>query len=464
MAEDPYRGLSLWHDGVPSELTPRPSLATAGHRERTVDVAIVGAGFTGLWTAYYLKRAEPSLRVAICESEIAGFGASGRNGGWCSALFPVSLTKLAEESGREAAIAQYQAMRETVTEIGRVIAEEGLDADWARGGTVTLARSAPQLQRALAEVAEARKFGFDEDYLRLLSDEQARAELNADGVVGGVFAADCAAIQPAKLVRSLAARVQASGVAIYERTRVSAIEPGRLRTEHGDLRAEFVVRATEGFTPALAGLKRAIAPVYSLMIATEPLSEQRWADIGLSRRQTFTDLRHLIIYGQRTADDRLVFGGRGAPYHFGSSIGPSHDRAPRVFAALRHTLSELLPMTRELAITHQWGGPLGIARDWHASAGLDRSTGIGWAGGYVGDGVATTNLAGRTLVELILGRPSPLTELAWVNHLSPSWEPEPLRWLGANAGLRAMTWADDAEQRHGRKSLVAAAVNRVMGR
>jgi glycine/D-amino acid oxidase-like deaminating enzyme len=245
---------------------------------------------------------------------------------------------------------------------------------------------------------------------------------------------------------------------------VSAIEPGRLRTEHGDLRAEFVVRATEGFTPALAGLKRAIAPVYSLMIATEPLSEQRWADIGLSRRQTFTDLRHLIIYGQRTADDRLVFGGRGAPYHFGSSIGPSHDRAPRVFAALRHTLSELLPMTRELAITHQWGGPLGIARDWHASAGLDRSTGIGWAGGYVGDGVATTNLAGRTLVELILGRPSPLTELAWVNHLSPSWEPEPLRWLGANAGLRAMTWADDAEQRHGRKSLVAAAVNRVMGR
>jgi glycine/D-amino acid oxidase-like deaminating enzyme len=461
-----YRGLSLWHEQVASDvgLVPRPTLAAAARSHRSVDVAIVGAGFTGLWTAYYLALAEPSWNIAICESEVAGFGASGRNGGWCSALFPVSLDTLGREYGREPAVAQYCAMRETVDEIGRVIRADGLAADWTHGGTITLARSAPQLARAHAEVAEARRFGFGEDYLRLLSSGQASSMLQGRGVVGGVYASDCAAIQPAALARSLAERVEQLGVTIYEQTRVSAIEPGRLRTEHGDLRAEVVVRGTEGFTAGLAGLKRAIAPVYSLIIATEPLSEALWSEIGLERRQTFTDLRHLIVYGQRTADDRLVFGGRGAPYHLGSRISPRHDRAPKVFAALREALSELLPQTRSAAITHQWGGPLGIARDWHASVGLDRSTGIGWAGGYVGDGVATTNLAGRTLTDLIRGEETSLTRLPWVNHRSPRWEPEPLRWLGANAGLHAMTWADAAERRHGRKSLVAGAVNRVMGR
>jgi glycine/D-amino acid oxidase-like deaminating enzyme len=245
---------------------------------------------------------------------------------------------------------------------------------------------------------------------------------------------------------------------------VQQLEPGRVHTEHGELRTEVIIRATEGFTPRLAGQKRSIAPVYSLMIATEPLSAATWAEIGLAERETFADFRHLIIYGQRTADHRLVFGGRGAPYHFGSKIASSYDRVPKVFAALRTALTKLLPITADAEITHRWGGPLGIARDWHASVGLDRATGIGWAGGYVGDGVSTTNLAGRTLTDLILKRDSELTELPWVNHHSPDWEPEPLRWLGANAGLQAMSWADAAENRHGRPSRVANAVNKMLGR
>jgi glycine/D-amino acid oxidase-like deaminating enzyme len=237
-----------------------------------------------------------------------------------------------------------------------------------------------------------------------------------------------------------------------------------VETEFGDLRADYVVRATEGFTPRLKGHKRAIVPVYSLMIATEPLPPSSWDEIGLGHRETFTDLRHLIIYGQRTADDRLVFGGRGAPYHFGSAISPSYDQVPKVFDTLRATLHELLPVTSTARITHRWGGPLGIARDWHASVGLDRTTGLAWAGGYVGDGVSTTNLAGRTLTDLILRRATELTELPWVNHISRLWEPEPLRWVGANAGLHAMTWADSAERRNGRPSRVAKAVNRLIGR
>ncbi len=424
-------------------------------------MAIVGAGYTGLWTAYYLLGADPSLRVALVEQEIAGFGASGRNGGWCSALFPVSASRLASEHGRDAAVAQYRAMRDSVAEVIRVAATERIEADTALGGTVVLARTEPQLRRARGEVDQAREFGID---LELLDAESARRRLAATSVVGGTYTPHCAAIHPAKLARGLADAVEARGASIYEQTRASAVEPGVVHTERGTLRADVVVRATEGYTPRLAGQRRAIAPVYSLIIATEPLPQATWDEIGLAERETFADYRHLIIYGQRTADGRMVFGGRGAPYHFGSRIDASYDRVPAVFAALQRTLGELFPVLRDAEITHRWGGPLGVARDWHASVGLDRITGLAWAGGYVGDGVSTTNLAGRTLADLILRNDSPLTDLPWVGHRSPRWEPEPLRWLGANAGLRAMTWADAAEARNGRSSRLAGAVNRLLGR
>ncbi|MFL6161012.1 MAG: NAD(P)/FAD-dependent oxidoreductase [Jatrophihabitantaceae bacterium] len=458
-----HPALSFWHHTVGGQLTVRPSLAEAESSARVVDVAIVGAGYTGLWTAYYLRRADPGLRVALVEAEVAGFGASGRNGGWCSALYPVSLGRLAAEHGRDQAVRQYQALQDTIGEVGRVIAAEGWTADWAHGGTVSLARGRPQLARARAEIAEARRFGFGEHDLRLLSAAEATGRLAATGVLGGLFSPHCAALHPAKLVRSLAEQVGVQ-VPIYERTPALAIEPGRVRTPYGDLRAEVVVRATEGFTAGLAGQRRALAPVYSLMVATEPLPAQLWDEIGLADRETFADLRHLIVYGQRTADGRLAFGGRGAPYHFGSRIRPGYDRVPAVFEALRRALRELLPQLRRVGFSHQWGGPLGIARDWHPSVGLDRTTGLGWAGGYVGDGVAASNLAGRTLAELILRSDGELGTLPWVDHRSPRWEVEPLRWLGANLGLRAMTWADHREARDGAESRLAGLVNRALNR
>jgi glycine/D-amino acid oxidase-like deaminating enzyme len=245
---------------------------------------------------------------------------------------------------------------------------------------------------------------------------------------------------------------------------VTGVESGIARTANGTVHADVVVRATEGYTARLPGLRRAIAPIYSLIIATAPLPDSVWDEIGLRERETFSDHRHLIIYGQRSADGRLVFGGRGAPYHLGSRIRSSYDRAPRVFEALHRTLVELFPVLRDVAITHRWGGPLGAARDWHASVGLDTTTGLAWAGGYVGDGVSTTNLAGRTLADLITRRSTALTELPWVGHRSRNWEPEPLRWMGANAGLHAMTWADHAETRRGRPSTMAKLVNAMMGR
>jgi glycine/D-amino acid oxidase-like deaminating enzyme len=269
-------------------------------------------------------------------------------------------------------------------------------------------------------------------------------------VLGASYTPHCAAVQPAKLVRGLAATVAERGATIYEHTAAQAIEPHAVRTAHGTVRAQHVLRATEGYTATLAGERRIIAPVYSLIIATEPLPDALWDGIGLRARETFSDHRHLIVYGQRSADGRMVFGGRGAPYHFGSRIRPAYDRVPAVFAALQAELVDLFPALRDARITHRWGGPLGIARDWHASVGLDRATGVGWAGGYVGDGVSTTNLAGRTLADLVLGRATDLTRLPWVGHRSRRWESEPLRWLGANVGLRAMTWADAAERRRDR--------------
>jgi glycine/D-amino acid oxidase-like deaminating enzyme len=255
--------------------------------------------------------------------------------------------------------------------------------------------------------------------------------------------------------------VESLGGTIAERTPALELRP---RTAHsgpvavtgrGEVRAQVLIRATEAWTATLPGSRRDVVPVYSLMVATRPLPAEFWERAGLARGQTFNDERHLIIYGQRTADDRLAFGGRGAPYHYGSRIAPRQDRSPRVFAALQDTLRDLFPALSPDDFSHAWGGPLAISRDWHASVGLDRATGIGWAGGYVGDGVSTTNLAGRTLRDLVLGEATDLTELPWVGHRSRRWEPEPLRWLGVNAGLRAMTAADAEERLTGRPSVAA---------
>ena len=450
--------LILWAETT-EPTAERPALAG----DRDADVAIVGAGYTGLWTAYYLAKADPTLRIVVLEAKTAGFGASGRNGGWCSALFPVSSRRLASLPGssRDSAIELHRAMQATVNEIGLVTAAEGIDCDYHKGGTVVLARTPAQLARARAEVEAAHDWGPGD--LRFLTPEEVARKVRATKVLGATFTPHCAALHPGKLVRGLVAVVERLGVTIHENTPVKAIVPGHAITPYGVLRADVVVRATEGFTPGLNGQLRTVAPVYSLMVATEPLDDATWDRIGLADRPTFSDHRHLIIYGQRTADGRLAFGGRGAPYHFGSRIKASYDEAPRVFSALRRTLRELFDGLDGVDFTHAWGGPLGVPRDWCASVGLDRGSGLAWAGGYVGDGVSTTNLAGRTLTDLILGRDTGLVRLPWVGHRSRRWEPEPVRWLGINAGLRAMTIADTEERLTGRDSRIARLMAPLLG-
>lgn len=423
---DAHLSPSFWLASL-GPLPPRDPLPG----DLTVDVAIVGGGYTGLWTAYYLAAAAPQLRIAVLEASYCGFGASGRNGGWCSGLFPVPEATLARRYGQARTSALLVALADTVDEVGRVAQAEGIDCHYAKGGTVTLARSPAQLRRARASGHQ------------FLDADAARALCNASGVLGGTYSPDCAAVDPARLVRGLASAVERRGVAVYEGTRALRITPGAVRTDRGTVRAGVVVRALEGYTAGLPGHRRALVPVYSLMIATEPLPPSVWDRIGLARRETFSDERHVIVYGQRTADDRLAFGGRGSPYHFGSRVAPAYDRVPAVFEALRRTLTEMFGIDPPIA--YRWGGPLGIPRDWMPSVGL--RDGLAWAGGYVGDGVAAANLAGRTLTDLILDRRSQLTGLPWVGHRSRSWEPEPVRWLGINAVLQAAALRDAWESR-----------------
>ncbi len=451
----------LWWDSRAAASSSPVGAAAVADLPLRADVVVVGGGFTGLWTAYYLLKAQPSLEVLVLEAQHVGFGASGRNGGWVSALWPVSPDTLAARSGRDATLAHLAALRDTVDEVGRVDAEEGLGSGFTKGGTLVVARTPAQEERARAEAAHGASWG---DGTVWLDAAVARERLGASAVRGATFNPNCARVQPRDLVDGLAEAVRRRGGRVVEGVRVGRAGDGVVVLADGRrVSAGAVVLATEGWTPRLPGHERAVIPVYSLMVATEVLSAAQWAEVGLAGREVFADHGHMVIYGQRTVDDRIAFGGRGAPYHLGSTIRPEFDHEERVFASLRRTLTTLLPALDGVRFTHAWGGPLGIPRDWHPSVTWDPATRTGRAGGYVGDGVAATNLAGRTLADLVLGRPSALTALPWVGHRSPSWEPEPLRWAGVNAGLQLARAADAEEARTGRPSRLGGLLGRLTG-
>jgi glycine/D-amino acid oxidase-like deaminating enzyme len=466
-----YRRASFWFDDLVvsgrDPLVPRPAL----DRDARFDVCIVGGGLTALWTAYALTELDPALRIAVLEREIVGFGASGRNGGWCSALFPRSAGSLERDHGFDAAVAMRRAMIQTVDEVGRVASAEGIACDFERGGTVVFARNEVQRVAAVADVEEARRFGVDEAVYLDQPTTGSRFGVNGlDGdAPGALFDPACARVHPAKLVRGLAGVVESRGVSLFERTEVVDWAAGRVRFRslhdgtEGVVDARHVLIALEGYGSQLPRVRRRIMPLYSLMIATEPLPDEVWDEIGIEHGQTFSDYRHLLVYGQRTADNRFAFGGRGARYHWGNAIDASFERVDSVFEHLRRTLGELFPAAATAAVTHRWGGPLGVARDWHPTASYNPKTGVGIAGGYVGDGLSTTNLAGRTLADLVTGRRTELTRLPWANHRSPLWEPEPFRFAGANLGILGMQFADAEERVTGRPSITARLLSPLTG-
>lgn len=449
-------GTALWKED--RDQARRPALAS----DINVDVAIVGAGYTGLWTAYYLRKEDPSLRIAVIEKEYAGFGASGRNGGWASAIFPISLARVAKLYSHRAALDLQETMNDAVDEIGRVSSEEGIDCDYVKEGFLSLARNKAQLARAKSTVAASENFGTRGQF-SLLGAAEASSVINAEGIHGATYTPHCAVIQPDKLVRGLAMWLDENDVPIYENTMVKNIADGVVRTNRGIVNADVVVRATEGYTPSFTKFRRDVAPLYSLVVATEPLPADLREELGFNTRTAFNDMRNLRIYAQPTADGRLVFGGRGAPYHFNSRVDEGFERNDRIHDGIVETMREFFPQLRDTLITHRWGGPLGVPRDWFPSVGIDRGHRLAWAGPYVGDGVATSNLAGRVLRNLILNRDEELNNLPIVDHRSPKWEIEPLRWVGVNAGLAAAQLGDLEEQVTRRPSRVSSLLEKITG-
>jgi glycine/D-amino acid oxidase-like deaminating enzyme len=456
---------SLWWSQLDEPLDERPALS----HDLDVDVAIVGGGFTGLWSARELLRRDPTMRIAILEKEVCGFGASGRNGGWASSFYPVSDDAVVTRHGADALPHLRRTLHGAVRSLGEALEDDGIVAHFHRGGTLDFARNEVQAARLRASVERARATGVSSEDLEWLDADAARARGNLTHVLGATYSPHCARLHPALLARGLARVVEELGAAIYEGTPVTRILAARgeasprLITTTAQVRARYVLRATEGFTSLLPRERRRFAPLYSLMIASAPQSRSFWDSVGLSNYETFADDRHVIIYGQRTSDDRIAFGGRGAPYHFGSTVEPRFDEDARVFALLEGTLRELFP-DLEGDVTHRWGGPLAMPRDLSPSVTVDHASGVASAGGYTGDGVVMSYVAANALADL-LTRPdvaTPFTTLPFVQHHGRRWEVEPLRWLGINAGLSLAARADRADER-GRRSRASGWLERLVG-
>ncbi|MFL5757005.1 MAG: NAD(P)/FAD-dependent oxidoreductase [Chloroflexota bacterium] len=445
-AEAHVRLRSLWLEQVAEPLTPRPPLAG----DRDADVVIVGAGYTGLWTAFYLRRLMPDVRVVVLEREVAGFGASGRNGGWVMGVPPGIPERYVRTRGRDAVRRLIAASADTVDEIGRVVEAEGIDCGFRIGGALSVATSRAQLARTRAIVARDRELGVRDEDVRWLERDELAARVRIQGALGAVLHARSGRVQPARLARGLARAVERHGVTIHEGTPVTEARAGAVVTPSGTIRAPHVVLATEAFTIGLPGNARRYLPLYSLMVATEPLPAAAWADIGWNGGETLGDEKHLFCYAQRTEDDRIAIGGRGGVYRLGSPIDEALTRNPNVGDRLRRTIDAYWPAAGGARLTHHWGGAIAVPRDWCASIQLDAATGIVTAGGYAGHGVAQANLAGRTVADLILGRQTELVDLPWVGHRSRSWEPEPLRKIAATAIVNVLGSADRVEDRTGR--------------
>ncbi|CAN1573670.1 DadA Glycine/D-amino acid oxidases (deaminating) [Paracoccaceae bacterium] len=451
--------VSFWYAdiGLPY---PRPALAG----DTDADVAIIGAGYTGLWTAYYLKQANPSLNVLVIEKDFAGFGASGRNGGWLTGGFAWTHRRYLQGSSEHAVRAMVEAMNGTVDEVIRVTEAEAIDADILRTDELMVATRPAQMARLQDEVAHRRHWG-EQDRVHAIGADDLAARIRIPGALGAMVVTNVARVQPAKLVRGLAATVERLGVRIVEGTTVTGYEAGLVTTDKGQVRAPVILRCTEGFTAGLPGRKREWLPLNSAQIATEPLPQEVWDQIGWDGHEILGDFANAYCYCQRTREGRITVGARGVPYLYGSNLDTNGAPDSETVRRLTAILHKHFPAASKARIDHAWCGVLGVPRDWCATVGLDPATGLGWAGGYVGVGVSTSNLAGRTLADLALGRDTDLVRLPWVNRRVRPWEPEPFRWLGVTGMYALFNAADRREARPGAgPSRLAALGNWLTGR
>ena len=402
------------------------------------DVAIIGGGFSGLWSAFHLNSYDPKLKIAIFEAEEIGFGASGRNGGWASTDYPVSRATLIKRHGVESTNRLFNLLDSSINEIGEFAGNFAPDTGFRRSGTMMFARNRGQEQRL--------RQGEDSDHIWLDKDK-AGDLLRVSGIRGALFNEKCATVQPYELAIGLARHLKEKGVSIFTRSRATHIDNGVL-VKSFRVNASTVIKATEVFGEA----NRDFIPLYSIMVATEPLEESLWREIGNNQRFTFAEGAHLINYAQRTVDNRIAIGGRGARYPWNSKLDPRREETASVHRRLKKQVIDWFPSLRNVQFTHAWGGAVAITRDWEPYAIWDKEKGFGRIGGYAGDGVTMSYLAARALAAEIIERDDESRLLHFVNRAIRQWEPEPLRYLAVNTLVELNGVADREERFTGRPS------------
>ncbi|MGO1543291.1 MAG: NAD(P)/FAD-dependent oxidoreductase [Gulosibacter sp.] len=438
-----YRSRSLWLEDALEDAELRPSL----EGEIDADVAIVGGGLIGVWLAYTLAVEAPELNVVILERDVVGFGAAGRNGGWAGAGIAGSPERYARSRGWDVVREGAAIFRDAVADIGRTAETEQIDCGFIQGGTLAFASSTPQAARLHKSTKNAEKLGIAGPGDRMLNLDQAKAIVDIPTMKAAHFTPDCARIDPAILVRDLAASAERRGVRIFEDSEVIDTRSHKAITNGGRVNANRIVLATEAWAPQLPGGMLTSLPLTSMMIATEPLPEHVWDEIGWPQGLTVRDKSHLFFYAQRTRDNRIAIGGRGSPYRLSEPYAEFGARDEPVWQRLRATIDEHFPAASGASITHSWGGILAVPRDWSMSIRYDHAAGIIRAGGLAGHGVVAANVVGRTIADMLLDRDTKLTRMPWVEHRSRRWEPEPARFIAANAIVQLLKSADDYEDR-----------------
>ena len=426
---------SLWAEGFTSQQFP----PLAENLE--CDVAIIGGGLSGLWSAFHLLKVKPELKIALFEARHIGYGASGRNGGWISSDYPVYRSTLEKRHGKNVADLVFASLKESIDEIGNFANHHAPKAGFVKGGTVMFARNKAQETRL--------KSGIDDEHQWLDRDEL-NAIIRIAGTRGGLHNEHCASANPMQLVLGLA-KFLSGKISIYEGSIASEIAPHMLAVNASVVKAPIIINATEVFRNA----PREQIPLYSLMVATEPLTESQWQEIGNSRRATFAEGLHLINYAQRTPDNRLAIGGRGARYPFGSRKSSEIENSAQVHQSIRKLAQSWFPQISDMKFTHAWGGAVAITRDWEPYVRWDREFGYGIIGGYAGDGMTMTYLASKALVQEIIDGTDDIRGLHFINRRSRNWELEPLRYAAINTLVKLSDIADYEEKLTNRPSLLS---------
>jgi glycine/D-amino acid oxidase-like deaminating enzyme len=437
---------SLWRGN--SEITFRAPVS----KNLAFDVAIIGGGLSGLWCAYHLKQLQPEVKIAIFESEYVGFGASGRNGGWASAEYPTSGKGIIKEHGLDS----YQQLRNSlinsISEIGQIARDNNWQIDYAKGGALVFATNPAQLSRIGSVIDNEHK---------LLSKFQVLNLVNIPSALGGVFTPHCAALNPFQLCQQLAKYLEKTGVLIFEKSKVSSIAMSEIIVYGFKIKADISILATEAFTPRRWQSNKQI-PIYSLMVATEPLSKAVISDIKNSTRVTLREACHLITYAQFTGDNRLALGGRGVRYKLFSRLSERSESNNRMHCALERRARAWFPQLADCKFEYRWGGPVALTRRWQAYLNFDRQTGMAKIGGYVGNGVTLSYLVAKTLAQKISNCTTP--NLPFIDQKIGKWEVEPIRYLAVNAGFKATVAADHEEKITKRPSLLAAIIDPLINR